>query len=270
MTREIETVDQNKMGNQGYQLMKDKVAMVTGASSGIGAATAFEFAKNGVKVALCDVQEEAGRAMASTIERETGVPAVFVKCDVSRMSDVERAVGTILERFGRIDYAFNNAGIEGTPSPTADSTEENWDRTIAINLKGVFNCMKQQIPHMLKRGGGSIVNCSSIAGLVGFSSMPAYVASKHGVVGLTKSAALDYARTGIRVNAVCPGVIATPMVERFTGGNRDAKAGLVDSEPIGRMGRPQEIADAVLWLCSSRASFVTGQAIAIDGGWVAK
>jgi NAD(P)-dependent dehydrogenase (short-subunit alcohol dehydrogenase family) len=247
-----------------------KVAVVTGASSGIGRATALAFARSGVQVVLADVAVEAGERAAAAIGKETGVPTSFVGCDVSRPVDVERMVRHAVERFGRIDYAFNNAGTEGVPAPTAECSEENWDRTVAIDLKGTWLCMKHEIPQMLKQGGGAIVNCSSIAGLVGFPNLPAYVASKHGVIGLTKTAALEYAKKNIRVNAVCPGVIHTPMVDRFVGGNAKAIETLTASEPIGRMGEPSEIADAVVYLCSSRASFVTGLAMQVDGGWVAQ
>jgi NAD(P)-dependent dehydrogenase (short-subunit alcohol dehydrogenase family) len=172
--------------------------------------------------------------------------------------------------FGRLDFAFNNAGIEGQPADTVNCTEENWDRTINTNLKGVWLCMKYEIPEMLKSGGGAIVNCSSVAGLVGFSGIPAYDASKHGVVGLTQSAALEFVGQNIRINAVCPGVIRTPMIDRFTGGNTAVESQLLSNQPIGRMGTPEEVANLVVWLCSEESSFVVGQAIAIDGGWTTK
>jgi NAD(P)-dependent dehydrogenase (short-subunit alcohol dehydrogenase family) len=169
-----------------------------------------------------------------------------------------------------LDVAFNNAGVEGAAAVTHECTPGNWERTLAVNLGGVWSCMRHEIPRMLERGAGAIVNCSSVAGLVGFASIPAYAASKHGVIGLTRTAALEYAGQGIRVNAVCPGVIDTEMVERFTGHNPEAEAALVATEPVGRLGRPEEIADAVVWLCSPRSSFVTGQAIAVDGGFSAR
>lgn len=248
----------------------EKVALVTGASSGIGRATALAFAQSGVKVVLADISVEAGESVAAEISKETGVPTSFVKCDVSRSAEIERMVRHAVERFERIDYAFNNAGSEGIQAATAECSEENWDRTVAIDLKGTWLCMKYEIPQMLKQGGGAIVNCSSIAGLVGFPNLPAYVASKHGVIGLTKTAALEYAKQNIRVNAVCPGVIHTPMIDRFVGGNVEAIKALTAGEPIGRIGEPSEIAEAVLYLCSSRASFITGVAMPVDGGWVAQ
>jgi NAD(P)-dependent dehydrogenase (short-subunit alcohol dehydrogenase family) len=175
----------------------------------------------------------------------------------------------ILARFGRLDYAFNNAGIEGSMAPVHECTEDNWDRTLNINLKGVWLCMKEEILHMRKNGGGVIVNCSSVAGLTGFMNLPAYVASKHGMVGLTKTAALENATAGIRINAVCPGVIHTAMIDRTTGGDKEMEKQYTAMEPVGRMGKPEEIARAVIWLCSDEASFVTGIAMPVDGGFVA-
>jgi NAD(P)-dependent dehydrogenase (short-subunit alcohol dehydrogenase family) len=249
--------------------MTNKVAFITGAASGIGRATAIAFAKQGASVALADVLVDGGRETARLAE-EAGGRAVFLKCDVSTDRDIRSAIGATLEQLGRIDCAFNNAGIEGEQGATQDCSEANWDRVLAINLKGVWLCMKAEIPLMLKQGGGAIVNCSSIAGLVGFPGIPAYVASKHGLVGLTRTAALELARSNIRVNAVCPGVIETPMIERFTHGEAQIQKQLIAGEPVGRIGKPEEIAEAVLWLCSDASSFVTGQAIAVDGGWVAQ
>lgn len=249
-------------------LFEGKVALITGAASGIGKATAMNFAQNGVRTVLADISAEAGEKVAAEILRKFDVPSLFVKCDVSNSAQVKALVDRAISEFGRLDFAFNNAGIEGASAPTKDCTEENWDKVIDINLKGVWLCMKSELDHMLKQGSGAIVNCASIAGLVGFANSPAYTASKHGIVGLTKSAALEYAKNGIRINAVCPGVIDTPMVSRYTEKNPQAGQLLTAGEPIGRIGKPEEIGDAVIWLCSSQASFVVGQAIAIDGGWV--
>lgn len=246
------------------KVLVDKVIIITGSTFGIGKSTAIAFAKRGAKVVLSDWCED---EETEKIIRENGGEAIFVKCDVSNEEDVKNLVSKTISHYGRLDYAFNNAGIEGTPSPATDCTNENWDRTININLKGVWFCMKYQIPEMLKVGGGSIVNNASIAGLVGFGGIPAYVASKHGVVGLTKNAALDYAKQNIRVNAVCPGVIQTPMIDRFTGEDPKALEQLVAPKPMGRVGQPEEIAETVIFLCSDASSFITGQAIAVDGGW---
>ena len=249
--------------------MTGRVALVTGGSAGIGRAAAIAFAREGASVVLADVDAGRGEKTAAELEAE-GVGAMFVRADVSQPTDVAELVDRTIERFGRLDFAFNNAGTEGKPAPTAECTIENWDRTIAINLTGVYLCMRAEIPRLLDSGGGVIVNNASVAGLVGFADTPAYTASKHGVVGLTKTTALDYATRGVRVNAVCPGVIATEMITRFTHGDAAANEQLVQTEPVGRLGRPEEIADAVIWLCSDRATFVTGQAIAVDGGFVAR
>jgi NAD(P)-dependent dehydrogenase (short-subunit alcohol dehydrogenase family) len=249
--------------------MEGRVALVTGAAAGIGRAAAEAFARQGAKVVVSDVTAEAGEAVAAGI-RGAGGEAEFVRCDVARPAEVEALVRRTAGLFGRLDCAFNNAGIEGVSAPTAECTEENWDRVIGTNLKGVWLCMRHEIPVMLRQGGGAIVNCASVAGLVGFRGIPAYTASKHGLIGLTRTAALEYATQGIRVNAVCPGVIRTAMVERFTHADPQAEAGLVAAEPVGRMGTPEEVAAAVLWLCSDAASFVTGHALAVDGGMVAQ
>ncbi|MES1190989.1 MAG: SDR family oxidoreductase [Steroidobacter sp.] len=247
----------------------DRVALVTGASSGIGRATALAFAAAGAQVVAADTNDALGEKLIRDI-RERGSEGIFIRTDVAHDHEVAKLVDQTVRHFGRIDIAFNNAGIEGEMAATAECTEQNWDRVIAINLKGVWLCMKHELPLMLKQGKGAIVNCASIAGLVGFQSLPAYVASKHGVVGLTRTAALEYAKTGVRINAVCPGVILTPMVERVITANENMRAQLEAGEPVGRLGKPEEIASAVLWLGSDGASFVTGQAIAVDGGWVAQ
>ena len=246
-----------------------KVAVVTGGAAGIGRAAAIALAREGAAVAVGDVDHEHAADTAAAIRAEGGA-AIAVAVDVADAAAVAAYVEQTVREFGGLDIAFNNAGIEGVPAPTADCSDANWERTIAVNLTGTWLCMREQIPHMLTRGGGSIINCSSVAGLVGFAAIPAYTASKHGVVGLTKSAALDYATQGIRVNAICPGVIHTAMVERFTHGDAEQTAALTAGEPMGRMGEPEEIASAVVWLASDGASFVTGQAIAVDGGWVAQ
>ena len=246
-----------------------KVAVLTGAGSGIGRATALVFAREGAKVVVADIVVAGGEETVRMI-KAAGGEAIFVKTDVTKTAEVEVLVKKTVETYGRVDCAFNNAGIEGEMAPTADCTEENWDRVVNIDLKGVWLCMKYEIPQMLKQEGGAIVNTASVAGLVGFQGIPAYVASKHGVNGLTKTAALEYAKAGIRVNAVCPGVIHTPMVERFFNANPQASEGMTALEPVGRLGKPEEIAEAVLWLCSDAASFVTGLPMAVDGGLVAQ
>lgn len=244
-----------------------KIALVTGGSSGIGRATALAFAREGAKVVIGDIQVEGGERTLQAI-KEAGGDAILVKTDVTRPDQVEALIKRAVETYGRLDCAFNNAGFEGAQAPTADYTEEDWDRVISINLKGVWLCMKYEIPQMLKQGSGAIVNTASSAGLVGFRTAPAYTAAKHGVVGLTKTAALDYAPAGIRINAVCPGVIRTPMLERLTGGHPKLEAWLLAQEPVGRAGTPEEVAEAVVWLCSDAASFVTGHPMAVDGGFV--
>lgn len=252
-------------------LFAGKAALVTGAASGIGRATALAFAKEGAQVALIDIagQRDAGEAAAREIA-EAGGEALFIACDVSKEEDVQAMIKQTLGAFGRLDCAFNNAGVEGARGETHECETENWDRVIGVNLRGLWFCMKAELPQMLAQGGGAIVNCASVAGLVGFSGIPAYVASKHGVVGITRAAALEYAERDIRINAVCPGVIETPMVERLVSDDRQLREVLLASEPMGRVGRPEEIASAVLWLCSDGASFTTGHAMAVDGGWTAK
>jgi NAD(P)-dependent dehydrogenase (short-subunit alcohol dehydrogenase family) len=245
-----------------------KVAFVTGAANGIGRATALAFAREGANVVVADVSEEGNQETSRMIE-ELGGRALAVRCDVSRAEDVKAALDKALDVFGRLDFAFNNAGVEQPITATSEITEEEWNRIIRINLTGVFLGMKYEIPLMLKQGGGAIVNTASGAGVKGFAGQAAYAAAKHGVVGLTKSAALDYAAQDIRINAVCPGIIATPMMDRFTGGTHEGEQRVITQEPIGRMGKPEEIAATVVWLCSDAAAFVVGHAMVVDGGQTA-
>jgi len=242
-----------------------KVAFVTGAANGIGRATALAFAEAGASVVATDVSEPGNQETARLIE-QAGGRAIAIRCDVALETDVQAALDRTVETFGRLDIAFNNAGIEQPLKPLADLTSEDWDRIAGIDLRGIFLCMKHQVPLMLRQGAGAIVNTSSGAGVKGFAGQAAYVAAKHGVIGLTRAAALDYAAAGFRVNAVCPGIIDTPMMQRFTGGTAEGRQRVIAQEPVGRMGRPEEIAEAVLWLCSDAAGFVTGHAMVIDGG----
>jgi NAD(P)-dependent dehydrogenase (short-subunit alcohol dehydrogenase family) len=242
-----------------------KVAFVTGAGNGIGRAAALAFAREGASVVVADVSEESNRETARMIE-EIGGRALAVTCNVARAEDVRGALTKTIEAFGRLDIAFNNAGVEQKNLAIAEIEEEEWNRIVDINLRGVFLCMKYEIPLMLKQGGGAIVNTSSGAGVIGIKGGSVYAAAKHGVIGLTKSASLEYAPQNIRVNAVCPGYIDTPMMERFTGGTSEGREKVIAEEPVGRMGRPEEIAAAVIWLCSDAAAFVIGHAMVVDGG----
>jgi len=248
--------------------LEGKVALVTGGTSGIGRDTAVVFAKTGAKVVVAGRREVEGKETVELV-RAAGGDGLFVQADVSKASDVETLVKKTVEKFGRLDVAFNNAGIEGVWVPIISQTEEDWDRTIDINLKGVWLCLKYEIRQMLKQGGGgAIVNMSSIAGLMGSAGAATYCASKHGVMALTKTAALENARKRIRVNVVCPAVIETPMGERIFGAPEANKYAL-GLHPLGRFGTPMEVAEAVVWMCSDRASFMTGQSLVLDGGFLA-
>ncbi|MCH8185417.1 MAG: SDR family oxidoreductase [Chloroflexi bacterium] len=246
-----------------------KVALVTGGNSGIGLATAMMFAEQGARVVVAARRKPEGEQTVAAI-RAAGGEALFVQTDVTRPTEVEAMVSTAVGAYGRLDYAFNNAGGSFGPGPLHESSLDDWDRTMEVNLKGVYLCMRYEIAQMLSLGAGAIVNDSSTAGLYGYARNPIYAASKFGVVGLTKSAALQYAAQGIRVNAVCPGWIRTPMTEENLTTDTELRAQMLAETPLGRAGMPDEIAGMVLWLCSDAASFVTGQAIAIDGGLVAQ
>lgn len=246
--------------------LKGRVALVTGAASGIGRATAIALAREGARIVAADIDRQGGEETAHEIEHAGGDP-MFVTVDVSKADDVERMVDTVIDAHGRLDCAFNNAGVERTTHVlTADYTEEAWDRVIDINLKGVWLCMKYEIRQLLRQGEGAIVNTSSTAGLVASRIGMAYGASKFGVIGLTKTAALEYGKHNIRVNAVCPGAIDTPMAERIVGAEYDPSS--ADTNPTGRFADPEEVAEAVVWLCSDAASFVTGHAMVVDGGYL--
>ena len=245
-----------------------KVAIVTGGSSGIGRASAIAFAREGAKVVIASRREDQGEETVRLV-KEAGSDGFFVKTDVAKAADVSAMVEKTVQQYGRLDYAFNNAGIEETPTPLVDQTEEMFDQIVNINIKGVWLSMKYQIPQMLKNGGGAIVNTSSVGGLIGVPGVPVYVASKHAVLGLTKSAALEYAKQGIRINAVSPGGIETELFERFAS-DPQFREQMEAAHPVGRIGKPEEIASAVLWLCSDGASFVTGQTLTVDGGFTAQ
>lgn len=240
-----------------------RTAFITGAASGIGRASAIAFAREGARVAITDRTEGALDQLRTDI-KAAGGEVLAIRCDVSVPEDIDEAVAKTVERFGRLDCAFNNAGVENKAAPVHEIALDEWDRILGINLRGTFVCMKHQIAQMLRQGGGVVVNTSSGAGIRGVAGGASYAASKHALIGLTKSAALDYAKAGIRVNAVLPGNIETPMMDRFTGGDIQ-KA--IDLEPVGRLGKPEEIAEAVLWMCSDLGAFVTGASISVDGGW---
>jgi NAD(P)-dependent dehydrogenase (short-subunit alcohol dehydrogenase family) len=246
-----------------------KVALVTGAGSGIGRATALAFARHGAKVVVADLAEAAGEETAA-LARAENTDALFVRADVGQRAEVEAMVRAVVDQYGRLDFAFNNAGISGVQAPIADYPEEVWDQVLAVNLKGVWLCMKYELQYMTQHGGGVIVNTSSAAaGLKGSRNVSPYVASKHGIIGITKAAALEYARSNVRVNAVCPGTIHTAMIDRFAGNDERVLEQFAEGEPVGRLGTPEEVASAVLWLCSDGAGFVTGATIEVDGGRLA-
>ena len=251
-------------------LFENKVALVTGAGSGLGLATAKAFAEAGASVALADWNEKAVRSAAEELAAQ-GHKAIAIHCDVADDTQVEAMVEQTVAAFGRLDAAYNNAGVQNIVAETADAPREDFDRVIAINLRGVWSCMKFELRQMRKQSSGVIVNCSSLGGLVGAPGRGTYHAAKHGVLGLTKSAALEYAARGIRINAVCPGIIHTPMADQMiAGGQADAINVMLKDVPIGRLGRSEEIADADLWLCSSAASLVIGHALAVDGGYTVR
>ena len=248
---------------------ENKVALVTGAASGMGLATAKAFAEAGAAVALADVNGDGARAAADALVA-AGHKALGIRCDVADLDEVEAMVKQTVSTFGRLDMAFNNAGVQSPVAETADADPKDYDFVMGVNLRGVWNCMKHELLQMRKQGSGAIVNNSSLGGLVGIAERGIYHASKHGVVGLTKSAGLEYAAKGIRINAVCPGIIETPMVMGMLETQPEAMAALMKEVPMGRLGRAEEIADAVLWLCSPASSFVIGHALPVDGGYTVR
>lgn len=264
-SRRLPSTDNGTKGD-GVGRFDGKVAIVTGAANGIGRATALRFAAEGARVVAADVDDAGGSATVDAV-KAAGGDAVFVHTDVSLPAEVERMVATAVERYGRLDFAHNNAGIVGAGSFVADMPVEVWQRGVGVMLTGVFLGLKYEIPAILSSGGGAIVNTASGAGIIGFPGMADYVASKHGVIGLTKTAALEYATQGVRINAVCPGTARTKMVEDWIGGDEAAEAQVRDLHPIGRIATPDEIANAVVWLCSDEASFVVGHAMVVDGGY---
>jgi NAD(P)-dependent dehydrogenase (short-subunit alcohol dehydrogenase family) len=246
-----------------------KVAIVTGGSSGIGRATAVALAKQGVKLTVAARRAKEGEETLRRV-KEAGSDGIFVKTDVANETDVRSLVKKTVDRYGKLDYAFNNAGIEETPTSLIEQTSEKFDQIMNVNVKGVWMCLKYEIPEMIRNGAGAIVNTSSGAGITGIPQAPIYVASKHAVLGLTKSAALEYAKSGIRINAIAPGVIDTEMFERFAEDDKQLAESFKSMTPIGRIGDPQEIANAVVWLLSDKASFVLGHTMLVDGGAVSR
>lgn len=257
------------MSPQSHGTLFGKTALITGGTSGIGRDTAILFAREGAKVVVTGRREAEGDATISLV-RAAGGEGIFIRGDVSKAADVQSFVSKTVEKFGRLDVAFNNAGVEGSWLPLVEQTEENWDYVHNINLKGLWLSLKYEVQQMLKQGGGgAIVNMSSVAGLTGFAGAGIYIASKHGVLGLTKTAALEYAKAGIRINAVCPAVIETPMADRAFGTDPEVVKRMEAMHPLGRFGKPMEIAEAVLWMCSEKSSFMTGHEIVLDGGFLA-
>lgn len=247
--------------------LADKATLVTGAASGIGRATVIAFARAGAQVVAADIDTTGGEATAAAARAE-GADVTFLACDVRSGADVDALVLHAVTRFGRLDCAVNNAGIEGLLAPIGDCPEATAARVLDVNLMGVWRCLHAELPRMAAQGGGAVVNTASVAGLVGAGGLAPYVASKHGVVGLTKAAALEYAAQGVRVNAICPGVIQTPMVDRLEAASPGVIEALLAVKPMGRLGTPEEVAAAIVWLCSDAASFTTGHALTVDGGYV--
>lgn len=250
--------------------MSGEIVLVTGAASGIGRATAIAFAQAGATaVVVADIDQAGGDETVRQVVK-AGARSEFVRTDVSKKDDIDRLVEHTVRQYGRLDVAVNNAGIEGRSAPLVDLTEADWDTVLDVNAKSVFLSMHAELPHMIAQGSGAIVNVTSIAGMVGFTWISPYVASKHAIIGLTKTAALEVAKKGVRVNAVAPGIVRTPMIDRFTHGDAAVQAGMMELEPVGRFGTPEEIANAILWLGSDKSRFVTGETLVVDGGFVAR
>lgn len=255
------------MGHINFDF-KDQVVLVTGAAMGIGRQIAIDFGAAGAKVIVSDIDEEKSHETVNEINKNKG-ESIFIRCDVAKEQDIKALIDKTMKEYGQLNIACNNAGIEGDVGQTDVCSVDNWNKVIGVNLNSVFLSMKYQIPEILKSTGTkSIINLSSIAGLVGFAGMPAYVASKHGVIGLTKTAALEYAEHNLRINAICPGPIKTPMLDRITHQSQQEEKALSENVPLGRLGNVREISSAVLYLCTDHASYITGQTLPIDGGWV--